>query len=86
MRNMKYYIPGSLLIFFAILIIAVPEILIAFIASILLMVGVVALYVGHLIKKSENEIRNFEERSTDSNFSGWGFARSPIFRRWHRFF
>ena len=65
MRNIKYYIPGSILILIAIVIIAVPEILVAFLAASIIMAGVGALYIGHTIRKSKIESRN-----TDGWFLG----------------
>ncbi|HID31219.1 MAG TPA: hypothetical protein EYP19_14645, partial [Desulfobacterales bacterium] len=55
MENMKYYIPGSLLILIAIMIVAVPEILVVFIAASITMAGIAVLYIGHMIRKSEIE-------------------------------
>ena len=40
------------LILIAILIITVPEILVAFIASMIIMAGIGVLYIGHRIRKS----------------------------------
>jgi hypothetical protein len=55
MRNVKYYFPGSILILLALLIVAVPEILVAFVAASILMVGIATLYLGHQMRKSDNE-------------------------------
>jgi hypothetical protein len=55
MRSMRYYIPGSILILIAILILAVPEILVAFIAALVLVGGVGLLYIGHRFREMENE-------------------------------
>ena len=64
MRNLKYYFPGSILILIAILIVAVPEIVVAFVAASIIMVGIGTLYIGHMIRKSEIE---------SENFNGWFF-------------
>ena len=60
MRNIRYYFPGIMLILIALVIIVVPEILIVFIASLILMAGIGALYVGHRMRQSGVEIRQFE--------------------------
>ncbi len=83
MRNLKYYLPGSTLILIAIMIVAVPEILIAFVAASIIMAGIGALYIGHLIRKSEIESRNIDGWFLDDDLYGWQFARAPVFRRWH---
>ena len=61
MGHVKYYFPGSLLILIAIMIMAVPEILVVFLATSILMAGIGALYIGHMIRKSEIEFRDFDE-------------------------
>lgn len=84
MNTIRYYLPGIVLILIAILIIAVPEILIAFIASIIILAGIGALYLGHKIRKSEIEFRNEGAWFSDEDFSGRKFLRRPIFRNWPR--
>ena len=86
MRKMKYYIPGSILILIAIMIVAVPQILVAFIAASITMVGIGVLYVGHMIRKSEIQFGNVDEWFLDDDRSGWQFVRKPVFRRWYRDF
>lgn len=85
MRNIKYYLPGSILILMAIMIVVVPEILIAIVAASIIMAGIGILYIGHLMRKSEIELRSFDEWFFDGSH-GWGFARAPVFRRWRRRF
>ena len=84
MNNLRYYLPGIILILIAILIIAVPEILIAFIASIIILAGIGALYIGHKIRNSEIELLNSSEWFSDEDFYGRRFLRRPIFRDWPR--
>jgi hypothetical protein len=55
MRSITYYLPGFILINTAILIIVFPEVFIAFLAALMIMVGTGALYIGHVIGKSEIE-------------------------------
>ena len=45
MQNFRYYLPGTIMILVALLIMAVPEILIAFVASLVIMAGIGALYL-----------------------------------------
>ena len=82
MQNLKYYFPGSILIFTAILIVAVPEILIAFVAASMIMLGIGALYIGHLIRKSEKEWHVFDGRLFGDELFGWYESRRPLFRQW----
>jgi len=84
MRNLKYYLPGSILILMAILIVAVPEILIAFAAASMIMLGAGGLYIGHVARKSEKDWNMFEERFFGDDIYGWRVARAPVFRRWYR--
>ena len=68
MRNLRYYVPGTILILIAIMIVAVPEILVAFVAAFMIMAGIGALYIGHMIRRSEIGFRK-----TD----GWFFDKDP---------
>ena len=86
MDNIRYYMPGIILILIAILIVAVPEIIVAFVASIIIMVGIAALYIGHRIRKSEIEFRPTHEWSSDEDFFVRRFVRRPIFRDFRRWF
>jgi hypothetical protein len=86
MQNIKYYIPGSVLILVAIIVVAVPKILVAFVAASIIMVGIGALYVGHMIRKSEIEFRDIDEWFSDDDRYGWRFVRRPVFPRWYRDF
>ena len=86
MRNIKYYIPGIVLILIAIMVVAVPKILVAFVAASIIMAGIGALYIGHMIRKSEIEFRNIGEWFSDDDRYGRQFARRPVLRRWYRDF
>jgi hypothetical protein len=54
-RDLKYYLPGSILILMALLILVFPAILIGLVAAAFIMIGIGVLQVGHLIRKSEVE-------------------------------
>lgn len=86
MDTMKYYLPGILLILIAIFIVAVPEILVALIASMIIMAGIGALYIGHRMRKSEMEFRRTGEWFPDEDFFGRRFVRRPVSRDWNRWF
>jgi len=58
MKNIKYYMPGASLIMLAIVILLIPEILVAFIVASVIFLGVGALYLGHIIRKSEREVES----------------------------
>ncbi len=60
MKKLMYYLPGSIIIFLGILIVAIPEILIAIVASTIIMVGIVSLYVGHIMLNSDRRLNYFD--------------------------
>jgi hypothetical protein len=86
MDSIRYYLPGIILILIAIMIVAVPEILVVFVASIIIMAGISALYIGHKIRKSEIEFPQTDGWSSDEDFFGRRFVRRPVFRDWNRWF
>jgi hypothetical protein len=86
MYNIRYYIPGIILILIGIIVVAVPEILVAFVASIIIMAGITALYIGHRIRKSEIEFTHSDDWFSDSDEDLFGreFLRNSLFRNRHR--
>jgi len=86
MDTIRYYLPGIMLILIAVMIVAVPEILMAFLASLIIMAGIGALYVGHKVRKSEIEFRHADGRFSDEDSFGRRFVRRPAFRDWNRWF
>ncbi len=54
MKNIKYYIPGILLILLALLITAMPEIIVALMAAFIIMAGIFVLYLGHQMRKLDS--------------------------------
>lgn len=60
MQHFKFYIPGVSLILMAVLIFAIPEILVAMISVFIMTVGVCILYIGHGLRKSEIELRKMD--------------------------
>ena len=71
MRNLRYYVPGTILILIAIMIVAVPEILVAFVAAFMIMAGIGALYIGHMIRRSEIGFRKTDGWFFDKDLYGW---------------
>jgi hypothetical protein len=84
MWNVKWYLPGSILILLAIMIVMVPEILVALIATFIVMVGIGALYIGHMIRKAEIEIRDSDGWHMADDSHVWRFSKAPLFQRWYR--
>jgi len=84
MENIRYYMPGIILIAIAIIIVAVPEILVAFVAAIIIIAGIGALYIGHRMRKSEIEFRETDTQFFDDDFFGRRIFRRPVFSRFHR--
>ncbi len=82
MKNLKFYSPGIMLILLAIVIIAVPQILVAIVAATIIMVGITALKIGHMMKKSAAEFDVIADRYFDDDFLGQRFARSSMFNKW----
>ena len=78
--------PGIILILIAVIVVAVPEILVAFVASIIIMAGIVALYIGHKIRKTEIGSRDMDDWFSGEDFFGHRFVRKPLFRNWYRWF
>ena len=81
MGSLKYYVPGTILILIAIMIVAVPEILVAFVAASMIIAGIGALYIGHMIRKSAIEYRNIGGWSLDNDPYGWRCVKESLFRR-----
>jgi hypothetical protein len=86
MHQVKYYLPGSIVIAIAILIVYIPEILIAFVASAIIMIGILALYVGHLIRNSDRRLRSFDRWLWVDNSYGKEFFNTPRMKWWFRKF
>ena len=86
MNTIRYYLPGTILILIAIMIVAVPEILVAFVASLIIMAGIGALIIGHKIRKSETKFRHTDEWFPDEDFFDRRFLRRPVFRDWNKWF
>jgi hypothetical protein len=84
MGNMKYYLPGSTLIVMAMMIMAFPQILVALVAASIIVAGIGALLVGHMIRKSEMEFRNMDGQFGDHAPYGGGSSRRSVYRWWHR--
>ncbi|GEM_PF-2253387 len=69
LRKLGYYVPGSVLILLGILIVAVPELLVALVAATLITIGIGVLYAAHHVRKLHEEFGKLE----DEAFFGDGF-------------
>lgn len=83
MRNLRYYFPGAILILIAIMIVAFPEILVAFVAALIIMAGIGALYIGHMIRRSEIGSRKTDGWFFNNDAYDWHCVKESILRRWH---
>ena len=81
MRDVKYYVPGTLLIALATIILAVPQILIAFVCSFIIMAGIVGLCIGHLIRQSNVRLEFAVPWMRNNAPYGWQFVREPVYKR-----
>jgi hypothetical protein len=70
----------------AILIVAVPEILVASVAAFTIMSGIGLLQLGHRIRKSAIEKRGLDQWFHHADLSGYRFEKSPFFIKWYQRF
>jgi len=77
MKDIKYYFPGITLIARAVIIVAFPQILIAMIAATIIFASVLALYIGHMMRKGFDEFGYIRGSAFDEVL-----VAQPIFRRW----
>ena len=87
MAKIKYYLPGTTLILSGILIVMFPEILIALFASMVIMTGIGALFVGKRLSESEQNFiyRSRDNFSDDYTESHWS-EKKPLFRYYRGWF
>ena len=87
MAGMKYYIPGTTLILSGLLIVVFPEILIALFASIVIMAGIGALYIGKKISESERDLKNTYRYGFNDDFAeNYWTEKKPLLRHYRRWF
>ena len=79
MNRLKYYTPGGLVIGAGLLILAFPEILVAIVAALIVLIGVLGLYMGHRIRKADEEAKDPEGGDAYS----WRFSRIVPGKRWY---
>jgi len=75
MQHIKYYLPGVMLILMAGLIIVVPEILVAIISVFIMTTGILVLYIGHGMRKSEIELKRMDGRYRTSGWHRYCFYK-----------
>ncbi len=70
MNTVKYYLPGVLLIALAVMVMAVPEILVGMVASFIAVLGISALHIGHRIRRYPVNLayRTYDDRYVNSPF------------------
>jgi hypothetical protein len=86
MYRLTYYFPGVTMILFAIVIIAVPEILAAIVASLVLLAGLSTCYAGHMIRKAKMAYRQNGQLGMEDDGLVWAFLRHPVYGRNRRFY
>ena len=86
MHKINYYLPGALLILCGVLIAAFPEILIALIASVIIVAGIAVLYLGHRIKESNEAYRGISEDGWTNGDKSQYRYQNPLVRFWGRRF
>ncbi len=68
LRKLGYYAPGSVLILLGILIVAVPELLVALVAATLITIGIGVLYAAHQVRKLHEEFGKLDEAFFSDGF------------------
>lgn len=86
MKSVHYYLPGTALILMAVLILAVPQILVAMVASMIILTGIGALIFGHKLRKSQIVFRDSGEWFSDKDCYGRRYVKRPVFRDGQRWF
>jgi len=79
MKTAHYYIPGGLLILLAMVVVAMPEILVALVATAITILGIFVLFVGHRIRIFQNELRYFDTPLFDER----SFSRPFVNESYH---
>jgi len=81
MSQLRYYTPGLSLVAFAILVLVFPRFFAIIAALFILMAGGMALYTGHLLKKTQSNPDYFAEWQFNNDFMGGRRVRIPVFWR-----
>jgi hypothetical protein len=86
MNTIRYYIPGIVLILIAIMVVVLPEIIVAFVAAMIIMAGIVALYIGHKLRKSKMGLQHEDNWFSKEDILGGGSFRRHFYKDWQRWF
>ncbi|MDY6881544.1 MAG: hypothetical protein V2J25_12250 [Desulfatiglans sp.] len=78
MLRLRYYLPGSMIILFGMLILVFPEILVALVALFLIMLGLGVLTLGHMVRKSETELSEFSSGNSCKDPHPWWIHRASV--------
>jgi len=85
MATLRYYMPGIILIMTGLMILAFPEIFIAFIGTLILIGGIIALHIGHTLRGPRSELRdNSNNWFFGEDYFGLRYMRIPVFRDYRR--
>lgn len=81
MKNIYYYVPGMVLLLLAVIIMAVPQIMVAFVSAALILAGIAGLMIGHGMRKADHEMENYRGFMFGDDFFGRPFFKGWYFRR-----
>ena len=81
MQQMRSYVPEALRILFGLLIIALPQILVALVAAGLILAGIGALSLGHRMRQVEHPFASPQS----NDWPQWRCQEPDRFTRWQRF-
>ena len=84
MKSLRFYFPGAFLMLVALLIVIVPQVLVAFIAALLVMAGIGLLQLGHILRKSTQQDTNLSRWPSEGGSFRGQFHRAPNEGRWFR--
>jgi hypothetical protein len=85
MKTLRFYMPGAFLISIALVIVIVPQILVAFMAAILVMAGIGLLQLGHILRKSAQQDTHLGRWPGEDGSLRWQFDQAPNERRWFQY-
>ncbi|MEJ2170295.1 MAG: hypothetical protein P8X90_32745 [Desulfobacterales bacterium] len=75
MTFLRFYLPGIVLISAAVLILTFPEILVALVSALIMITGIIALVIGHGIRKSEIKLNMTDDRYQTSGWHRYCFLK-----------
>jgi hypothetical protein len=76
MTLLRFYVPGIVLILMAVLILIIPEILVAMVSALIMITGCMALAAGHSFRTSEIKLNKMDQQFQTSGWHRYCFLRS----------